>query len=145
MSRIAWFVSFALFGLTLGQPMVAASLASEGRWTMLASGRDKVLLLTLQTNPESGSSGWVSREVKASDLRGVSSRQIENGYYAGTFEVVRDAGTFRCEGTIKHGKARASSCSCPIRAMRRSSLSVASAARTPRNSSTSRSTTSASS
>jgi len=104
MSRIGWFVSFALFGLTLGQPMVAASLASEGRWTMLASGRDKVLLLTMQTNPESSSSGWVSREVKASDLRGVSRRQIENGHYAGTFEVVRDAGTFRCEGTIKHGK-----------------------------------------
>ncbi len=97
---------FALCGLLLGSLIPAFAEDYSGTWTLEHSSDPGSVQLGLryQKTTAGGNQEWdESRSVAWSDLRGVTSADLDSNGAHKSFSVVRDAGSFQAEGSFSRG------------------------------------------
>ncbi len=97
---------FALCALLLGSLCPALAEDYSGTWTLEHSTEPGSVQLGLryEKTTAGGNQEWdESRSVTWSELRGVTSADLDSNGVHKSFSVVRDAGTFQAEGSLSRG------------------------------------------
>jgi hypothetical protein len=81
----------------------ASQNLSAGHWVAERTPSADVLSIRLQVHPKGGG-GMASFSLPLHKLEGLTQADISQGAAPVRFRLVRDAGTFTCEGTFKNGK-----------------------------------------
>src|SRR5215216_6961013 len=91
----------ACFGLASS---TSAQEAITGQWIIEPNRGKGTVHLTIQRSSD-GHSHWnSSNTVKLDSFRGLNQTQMAGGGSTAQFQIVRDAGTFNCEGWFKDGR-----------------------------------------
>lgn len=97
------------YGVTLAAmfqsqtPAVAAE-DFQGQWIIETTSSPDRVSLTMNLRRDSGGSSQSTSDFPLSKLRGLTTEQMNSNGANVTFQLIRDAGAFNCEGWFKAGK-----------------------------------------
>jgi hypothetical protein len=100
-------VAVGLAGLVLPVAVPIAARAAEvlhGRWTLSADEESHNVQLSLTRGERGDGSSWTGRSIAIDRLSGLGESQLEGAATDVRFQIVRDAGTFTCEGRVGGGE-----------------------------------------